>query len=85
MVKTRSSARVGNAANSAPAENGTSSELRSRLKTTENGHRSQRPYNQTRQVSVLVAFASSIAASMITHLCPTVTVVDSVCYCSCYL
>ncbi|KAM3956696.1 LOW QUALITY PROTEIN: E3 SUMO-protein ligase Su(var)2-10 [Aphomia sociella] len=42
MVKTRSSARVGNASQSAPAENGTSSELRSRLKTSENGHRSQK-------------------------------------------
>ncbi|XP_063367096.1 E3 SUMO-protein ligase PIAS2 [Cydia amplana] len=39
MVKTRSSARVGNAApsNAAPSENGNSSELRSRLKATENG------------------------------------------------
>ncbi|XP_021183057.1 E3 SUMO-protein ligase PIAS3 isoform X2 [Helicoverpa armigera] len=53
MVKTRSSARVGSAAPSAPAENGTSSELRSRLKTTENGHRSQRPYNQTRNNQAL--------------------------------
>ncbi|KAH9635826.1 hypothetical protein HF086_002386 [Spodoptera exigua] len=53
MVKTRSSARVGSAATSAPAENGTSSELRSRLKTTENGHRSQRPYNQTRNNQAL--------------------------------
>lgn len=85
MVKTRSSARVGSAATSAPAENGTSSELRSRLKTTENGHRSQRPYNQIRQVSVLVAFASNIAASMISHFCPTATIVVSVCYCSRYL
>ncbi|XP_030032288.1 E3 SUMO-protein ligase PIAS2 isoform X2 [Manduca sexta] len=48
MVKTRSSARVGNAATSAPAENGTSSELRTRLKTTENGHRSQKAYNTSR-------------------------------------
>ncbi|XP_035435340.2 E3 SUMO-protein ligase PIAS2 isoform X3 [Spodoptera frugiperda] len=53
MVKTRSSARVGSAATSAPAENGTSSELRSRLKTTENGHRSQRPYNQIRNNQAL--------------------------------
>ncbi|XP_026763044.1 E3 SUMO-protein ligase PIAS2 isoform X2 [Galleria mellonella] len=45
MVKTRSSARVGNATQSVPAENGTSSELRSRLKTSENGHRSQKSTN----------------------------------------
>lgn len=63
MVKTRSSARVGSAATSAPSENGTSSELRTRLKATENGHRSQKAYNQSRQVSVLVAFAP-VAASM---------------------
>ncbi|XP_073953436.1 E3 SUMO-protein ligase Su(var)2-10 isoform X1 [Choristoneura fumiferana] len=44
MVKTRSSARVGNAASSTPAENGNSSELRSRLKATENG-RSQKNSN----------------------------------------
>ncbi|XP_028171413.1 E3 SUMO-protein ligase PIAS2 isoform X3 [Ostrinia furnacalis] len=45
MVKTRSSARVGSAVPSAPSENGTTSELRTRLKTTENGHRSQKSGN----------------------------------------
>ncbi|XP_059059566.1 E3 SUMO-protein ligase PIAS2 isoform X2 [Achroia grisella] len=45
MVKTRSSARVGTGSQSVPAENGTSSELRSRLKTSENGHRSQKSSN----------------------------------------
>ncbi|KAL0869656.1 hypothetical protein ABMA27_005905 [Loxostege sticticalis] len=45
MVKTRSSARVGSAVPSAPAENGTTSELRTRLKTTENGHRPQKSGN----------------------------------------
>ncbi|XP_072943055.1 E3 SUMO-protein ligase PIAS3 isoform X2 [Epargyreus clarus] len=42
MVKTRSSARVVSGAQNAPAENGSASELRTRLKTTENGHRSQK-------------------------------------------
>ncbi|CAH0590121.1 unnamed protein product [Chrysodeixis includens] len=53
MVKTRSAARVGSAAANAPAENGNSSELRSRLKTTENGHRSQRAYSHTRNNQAL--------------------------------
>ncbi|XP_075980959.1 E3 SUMO-protein ligase Su(var)2-10 isoform X2 [Anticarsia gemmatalis] len=53
MVKTRSSARVGSAATSAPPENGTSSELRTRLKTTENGHRSQKGYHQSRNNQAL--------------------------------
>ncbi|XP_053614295.1 E3 SUMO-protein ligase PIAS3 isoform X2 [Plodia interpunctella] len=52
MVKTRSSARVGNAASSAPAENGTS-ELRTRLKTTENGHRSQKSSSNNRNNQAL--------------------------------
>lgn len=58
MVKTRSSARVGSAAQSSSAENGNPSELRSRLKTTENGHRSQKTYNTSRQVSDPLEFAS---------------------------
>lgn len=58
MVKTRSSARVKRAAQSSSAENGNPSELRSRLKTTENGHRSQKTYNTSRQVSDPLAFAS---------------------------
>ncbi|CAH0764217.1 unnamed protein product [Diatraea saccharalis] len=49
MVKTRSSARVGSAALSAPTENGTSSELRARLKATENGHRSQKSTSRNNQ------------------------------------
>lgn len=58
MVKTRSSAKVGRAAQNSSAENGNPSELRSRLKTTENGHRSQKTYNTSRQVSDPLAFAS---------------------------
>ncbi|XP_026320421.1 E3 SUMO-protein ligase PIAS2 isoform X2 [Hyposmocoma kahamanoa] len=53
MVKTRSSARVGSAAQSSSAENGNPSELRSRLKTTENGHRSQKTYNTSRNNQAL--------------------------------
>ncbi|GBP70100.1 E3 SUMO-protein ligase PIAS4 [Eumeta japonica] len=56
MVKTRSSARVGSAAPGAPAaENGSSSELRTRLRPSENGHRAQKGYAQ-RQV-IGTAFA----------------------------
>lgn len=72
MVKTRSSARVGSAAQSSSAENGNPSELRSRLKTTENGHRSQKAYNTSRQVSDPLALASQ-AVSMNTYsvrICP---------------
>ncbi|XP_068620211.1 E3 SUMO-protein ligase PIAS3 isoform X2 [Battus philenor] len=52
MVKTRSSARVVSAAPSAPAENGNSSELRTRLKTTDNGHRSQKNYSSRNNQSL---------------------------------
>lgn len=59
MVKTRSSARVGKAVSGTATENGTSSELRTRLNRNENGHHSQNAtyLNTSRQVSVNVAFA----------------------------
>ncbi|XP_060805520.1 E3 SUMO-protein ligase PIAS3 isoform X2 [Amyelois transitella] len=61
MVKTRSSARVGNAATSAPAENGTS-ELRTRLKPTENGHRSQKSSSNNRNNQALPSSGSGHGA-----------------------
>ncbi|XP_013162992.1 PREDICTED: E3 SUMO-protein ligase PIAS2 isoform X2 [Papilio xuthus] len=53
MVKTRSSARVVNAAPSAPAENGNGSELRTRLKTNEKGQRAQKnlPFRNNQALS----------------------------------
>lgn len=62
MVKTRSSARVGSTVQNAPAENGTSSELRSRLRPYENGDvrqaKSQKSTSQ-RQVSPFEAWMRS--------------------------